>query len=257
MPLGDATHACGHRRAPRANEAELAGEAASHGGPEARDYAEFDWWAQAFASRGYAVFQPNFRGSTGYGKAFRDAGHGQWGRRMQTDVSDGVAELARQGVIDPKRACVVGASYGGYVALAGVTIQQGLYRCAVSVGGVSDLNAMLQWDASRAGEDSGEIMRIERQLVGAASDGDSGLYPYSPRRLAARADAPVLLIYGKDDTVVSNEQSLGFARAMRAAGRPVETLELPNEDHWLSREATRVKMLEASVAFVEKYNPPN
>ncbi len=228
-----------------------------HGGPEARDDVRFDWWAQAFASRGYAVFQPNFRGSSGYGKAFRDAGHGQWGRKMQTDVSDGVAELARQGLIDPKRACVVGASYGGYVALAGVTVQNGLYRCAVSVGGVSDLNAMLQWEADRGGEVGGLSMRYWRQFMGAANDGDPALNPYSPRRLAARADAPVLLIFGKDDTVVSNEQSLGFARAMRAAGRPVETLELPDEDHWLSREATRVKMLEASVAFVEKHNPPN
>jgi hypothetical protein len=95
-----------------------------HGGPESRDYESFDWWAQAFAARGYAVFQPNFRGSNGFGKAFRDAGDGQWGRKMQTDVSDGMAELVRQGIVDPKRACIVGASYGGYVALSGVTVQQ-------------------------------------------------------------------------------------------------------------------------------------
>jgi len=87
----------------------------------------------------YAVFQPNYRGSSGYGVEFRNAGLGQWGRKMQTDISDGVADLAKKGVIDPKRACIVGASYGGYAALAGVTVQQGLYRCAVSVAGVSDL----------------------------------------------------------------------------------------------------------------------
>lgn len=226
-----------------------------HGGPQARDYVRFDWWAQAFASRGYAVFQPNFRGSDGFGKSFRDAGFGQWGRKMQTDISDGVAELAKQGLIDPRRACIVGASYGGYAALAGVTIQTGLYRCAVSVGGVSDLGAMLTYEVNRAGENS-VTFRYWRQFMGVTHTGDSALDAISPRRLARRADAPVLLVYGKDDTVVPNEQSQDFAREMRAAGKSVETLELPNEDHWLSREATRIKMLEASVAFVEKNNPP-
>jgi dipeptidyl aminopeptidase/acylaminoacyl peptidase len=96
-----------------------------HGGPWERDYPGFDYWAQAFASRGYAVFQPNFRSSTGYGEALYKAGYGQWGRKMQTDISDGVAELAREGVIDPKRACIVGWSYGGYAALAGVRSSTG------------------------------------------------------------------------------------------------------------------------------------
>lgn len=226
-----------------------------HGGPVDRDYVHFDWWAQAYASRGYAVFQPNFRGSNGFGKAFRDAGFGQWGRKMQTDISDGVADLAKQGLIDPKRVSIVGGSYGGYAALAGVTIQNGLYRCAVSVGGVSDLNAMLDEDERVYGEVSVQ-MRADRQFLGVTHNNDASLASISPRRLADRADAPVLLIYGKDDTVVSNEQSLAFARAMRAAGKTVETLELPNEDHHLSREVTRIRMLEASVAFVEKNNPP-
>ena len=121
----------------------LAAVVLPHGGPQGHDSLHFDWWAQALASRGYAVFQPNFRGSSGSGKAFRDAGFGQWGRKMQTDVSDGVAELARQGIVDPKRVCIVGASYGGYAALAGVTVQQGLYRCAVSVSGVAPLPSPL------------------------------------------------------------------------------------------------------------------
>jgi len=122
-----------------------------HGGPEARDYPTFDWWAQAFASRGYAVFQPNFRGSDGYGVAIRNAGFGQWGRKMQTDISDGVAELAKQGIVDPKRACIVGGSYGGYAAEAGVTVQHGLYRCAVSMAGVSDPAGLLDYARDRAG----------------------------------------------------------------------------------------------------------
>lgn len=84
-----------------------------HGGPAARDYAGFDWWAQAMAAQGYAVFQPNFRGSTGFGKAFLEAGYGQWGRKMQSDITDGLKALAAQGLVDPARACIVGASYGG------------------------------------------------------------------------------------------------------------------------------------------------
>jgi dienelactone hydrolase len=227
-----------------------------HGGPESRDYERFDWWAQAFAARGYAVFQPNFRGSSGFGKAFRDAGDGQWGRKMQTDVSDGMAELVREGVVDPKRACVVGASYGGYVALAGVTVQQGLYRCAVSVGGISDLNALLAEDATRYGERS-LAMRSTRLYLGVTGNSSSVLNAISPRRLASKADAPILLIFGRDDTVVSVDQSRDFADALRAAKKPVEVVQLSGEDHWLSRAATRIQMLQASVAFVEKNNPPN
>jgi dipeptidyl aminopeptidase/acylaminoacyl peptidase len=96
-----------------------------HGGPHAYDEVAFDWWAQAFASRGYAVFQPNFRGSTNRDDAFVRAGYGEWGRKMQSDISDGLQALADKGIVDPKRACIVGASYGGYAALAGVTLQQG------------------------------------------------------------------------------------------------------------------------------------
>ena len=228
-----------------------------HGGPEARDYPAFDWWAQAYASRGYAVFQPNFRGSSGYGVAFRDAGLGQWGRKMQTDISDGVAELTRQGIVDPKRACIVGASYGGYAALAGVTVQQGLYRCAVSVAGVANLTDMLNYDRKRAGGSSSS-MRFWKAFMGVTSHwGTSELDPITPSELAGRADAPILLIHGKDDTVVPIEQSETMASALRSAGKPVEFVKMDNEDHRLSREATRVQMLQSAVAFVEKHNPAN
>lgn len=123
-----------------------------HGGPHAQNRVQFDWWAQAFASRGYAVLQPNFRGSTNRDDAFRRAGYGEWGGKMQSDLSDGVKALADKGIVDPKRACIVGASYGGYAALAGVTLQQGIYRCAVSVAGVSDLNDMYTEDLRIGGE---------------------------------------------------------------------------------------------------------
>jgi len=223
-----------------------------HGGPEARDYPVFDWWAQAFASQGYAVLQPNFRGSSGYGAGFVEAGHGQWGRKMQTDVSDGLAELAKQGIVDPKRACIVGASYGGYAALAGVTVQHGLYRCAVADAGVADLNGMLRYEYDKHNDVSAGT-RYWKTFMGP----EAGLNEISPMRLAAKADAPILLIHGKDDTVVLYDQSVAMQRALKAAGKTVEMVTMPNEDHWLSREATRVMMLKASVAFVEKYNPPD
>jgi dipeptidyl aminopeptidase/acylaminoacyl peptidase len=227
-----------------------------HGGPEGRDYLGFDWWAQAFASRGYAVFQPNFRGSAGFGKTFRDAGYGEWGRKMQTDVSDGLAELVRRGIVDPKRACIMGASYGGYVALAGVTVQQGLYRCAVSVAGLSDLNAMLFWREQKFGQVN-EVTRSDHLFMGVKSAADGSLKAISPAHLAARSDAPILLIHGKDDTVVPIDQSLVMKSALQSAGKPVEFVELSAEDHWLSHAPTRTQMLEASLAFVQKYNPPD
>jgi dipeptidyl aminopeptidase/acylaminoacyl peptidase len=225
-----------------------------HGGPWARDYPGFDYWAQAFASRGYAVFQPNFRASTGYGYALYKAGFGQVGRKMQTDVSDGVAELARQGVIDPKRACIVGWSYGGYAALAGVTLQQGLYKCSVSMAGVSDFEKFL-W---QLGEDEGKTSAAIRDwslFLGVTSNNWSVLNTISPIKFASRADAPILLIHGKDDSVVAIAQSDAMQRALTAAGKPVERLTLEGGDHWLLREDTRIAMLKASVAFVQKYDP--
>ncbi len=221
-----------------------------HGGPHAHDSEGFDWWAQAFASRGYAVLQPNFRGSTNRDEAFLRAGFGQWGRAMQTDISDGVAELARQGIVDPARACIVGASYGGYAALAGVTLQQGLYRCAVAVAPVADLGSLFA-DEGGTSNRSGMLRRSLLEELGPRSGFDA----ISPRRQAARADAPILLIHGRDDTVVPFDQSDNMAHALRAAGKPYKLVELRGEDHWLSRPETRLQMLEEAVAFVEQHNP--
>jgi dienelactone hydrolase len=226
-----------------------------HGGPiGVSDKIGFDWWAQAYASRGYAVLQPNYRGSSGYGRAFRQAAFGQWGRKMQSDLSDGVAALARQGVIDEKRACIVGASYGGYAALAGVTLQQGLYRCAVSVAGPADLRSFFRWQQQRHGDHTA-VTRYWRGVVGADQEGDSVMATLSPTLAATKADAPILLIHGKDDTVVPLEQSESMAAALKRAKKPYEMLVLTGEDHWLSQSETRVAMLKAAVAFVEKYNP--
>lgn len=227
-----------------------------HGGPVVfGDRPSFDWWAQAFASRGYAVFQPNFRGTDGYGQAFREAANGEWGGKMQTDISDGMAALVAKGVVDPKRACIVGGSYGGYAALAGVTLQHGLYRCAVALAPVSDLGAFVRWESSEHG--SGEITRWWRHLMGVKSTSDPVLRSLSPALLADKADAPILLIHGDTDTTVPIQQSQEMERNLRAAGKPVELVVLKGDDHYLSLEATRLQMLEASVGFVMKNNPPN
>jgi len=224
-----------------------------HGGPAVRDTLGFDWWAQAMASRGYAVLQVNYRGSNGFGRAFLSAGFGEWGRKMQTDLSDGVRHLAAQGTIDPKRVCIVGASYGGYAALAGATLDPGVYRCAVDVSGISDMRRFVAWSKTQSDVSS---QRYWDRFVGADGPTDPRLVAISPAAHAADADAPILLIHGKDDTVVPFEQSLIMADALKKAGKPYEFVVLNNEDHWLSRGETRLEMLEATMAFVEKNNPP-
>lgn len=228
-----------------------------HGGPAANDTSGFDWWTQALASRGYAVLQPQFRGSTGFGAKHRDAGFGQWGRKMQTDVSDGVRHLAAQGIIDPKRVCIAGASYGGYAAMAGVTVEQGVYRCASAVAGVSDLRRMLQQEVRDSGSRATAAVRWWQRFMGAASPTDTSVDAVSPARLATRLSVPLQLIHGKDDLVVPFDQSRLMAEAADKAGKPVEFIALPAEDHWLSRPATRIAMLEAQIAFLIKHNPPN
>lgn len=229
----------------------------AHGGPAARDVAGFDYWAQALASRGYAVLQSNFRGSAGYGRAFMEAGYGEWGRKMQTDLSDGVRWLAAEGVIDPERVCIVGGSYGGYAAMAGVTIDKAPYRCAVSVNGVSDLRRMVNRVANRQGERNSHAVRYWNRFMGAARLNDRALDALSPAMRADEVESPLLLIHGKDDTVVPIEQSRVMAAAMRKAGKPVEMVELDGEDHWLSREETRQAMLRETVRFLEMHNPVN
>lgn len=226
-----------------------------HGGPAIRDEPGFDWWAQALASRGYAVLQPNFRGSSGFGWKFLSAGFGEWGRKMQTDLSDGVRDLAAKGVIDPKRVCIAGGSYGGYAALAGATIDTGVYRCAVSVSGPADLKQMLIWERGYQNSDNSSL-RYWTRFMGVEGIKDPNLADISPASHADKVTIPLLLIHGKDDTVVPYEQSQFMARAMAKAGKPVEFVTLPGEDHHLSRGATRLQMLTALVAFLEKNNPP-
>jgi len=225
-----------------------------HGGPEARDEPGFDWWAQAMASRGYAILQVNFRGSAGFGRKFRDAGFGQWGRKMQTDLSDGVRYLAAERVIDPKRVCIVGASYGGYAAIAGLALDPDIYRCAVSYGGISDMRDFTPWVREQDGRAPEHSLM---EFIGAKEVRDPSVSEISPIDHIDRIRGALLLIHGKDDTVVPIEQSRLMANAMKRAGKPVEFLRLDSTDHWLTRGETRLEMLKATIAFLEKNNPPH
>jgi len=253
-PAGDGLEITGYLTLPRAREAlKLPLIVLPHGGPAAHDARSFDWWAQGLADQGYAVLQPNYRGSNVTEKLL-EAGYGQWGRKMQTDLSDGVRYLGREGIIDPARVCIVGASYGGYAALAGVTLDPGTYRCAISVAGLSDLGRMLHWEGS-GGLDSRFITRYWGRFWGVSGITDPLLDGLSPVKHVNAVNVPVLLIHGLDDTVVPFEQSQMMFDAMKGSKKTVELVTLKKEDHWLSRGETRLQMLEASVAFLRTHNP--
>jgi len=228
-----------------------------HGGPAVRDDADFDWWSQAIADQGYAVLRPNYRGSH-LDRSFLTKGFGEWGRKMQTDLSDGVRYLAKEGVIDPARVCIVGGSYGGYAALAGVSLDPGVYRCAVSVAGLSDLHRMLSWVNQRQFSAGANLpQRYWDRFMGVKGPDDPALDEISPLKHVNAINVPVLLIHGKDDTVVPFEQSELMYEALRNAHKNVELVPLKAEDHWLSRGATRLQMLEASIAFLRAHNQPD
>lgn len=223
-----------------------------HGGPASRDDYNFDFIAQFLASRGYAVLQPQFRGSAGFGAVFEDAGRGEWGGKMQTDLLDGIAALTASGDVDPARVCIVGASYGGYAALAGATMHADAYRCAASIAGVSDLRLLLLQKGRTYGHNSAGLESWRRMLGNSST---AKLTSASPSQLAAKVRVPVLLIHGDKDTIVPIAQSQVMLAALKAAGRPVEMVTLVDENHYLTRAATRTQMLEALETFLAKNLP--
>lgn len=223
-----------------------------HGGPASRDVYDFDCLAQFLASRGYVVLQPQFRGSAGFGDAFEKAGFGEWGGKMQTDLLDGVAALAATGEIDPKRVCIVGASFGGYAALAGASLHPDAYRCAASIAGVADLGLLMIEQGRLYGRESAGLGELKGMLGRSSTE---KIMATSPARQATKVQAPILLIHGDKDTVVLPEQSEVMAKALKAAGKSYEYVVLKDENHYLTRAATRTQTLEAIEAFLAKHLP--
>jgi dipeptidyl aminopeptidase/acylaminoacyl peptidase len=224
-----------------------------HGGPERRDEPGFDWLAQFLASRGYAVLQPQFRGSSGFGKAHADAGRRQWGLRMQDDVTDAVSAAISRGIADPKRVCIVGWSYGGYAALAGAAFTPDVYACAASIAGVSNLPAMLTYESKTSGDES-DSLDYWKEHIGPVSDPQ--VIAKSPSRSAATVRAPILLLHGTDDTVVPVEQSRLMARALEAEKKSFALVELPGNDHGLLESVTRVRMATELEKFLAQHLLP-
>jgi pimeloyl-ACP methyl ester carboxylesterase len=201
-----------------------------HGGPEARDHLTFDPWVEFFAARGYAVFQPNFRGSDGFGKAFAESGYGEWGRKMQDDITDAVKTLVDGGTVDPARVCIVGASYGGYAALAGAALTPDLFKCAVSVSGISDLDDFIGWRKHNWGRDS-EGYTYWLKAIGDPDKDEQKLREVSPLSLVNKIKVPILLIHGTDDGIVPIAQSRAMKKALDKSGRKTELIEIEKEGH--------------------------
>lgn len=217
-----------------------------HGGPSSRDSESWDWWPQFFADRGYAVIQPNYRGSSGFGTEFAKKGEGQWGLAMQDDVNDSLAWLVRQGIGDPKRACIVGGSYGGYAALRAAQRDGALYRCAISFAGVSDLDALRRYDSNFLnGGRNADWLRKQ------APD----LKSVSPLNFPEQFSIPVLLVHGKADQRVPVRQSRQMADRLKQAGKKFVYVEQPLGDHFFSREEDRIGFLKAAEAFLAEHNP--
>ncbi len=221
-----------------------------HGGPHARDFLRFDWLVQTIASQGFGVLQMNFRGSTGYGREFMMAGKGNWGKSMQDDVTDGTHWLVEQGLADPEKLCIVGASYGGYAALMGAVKEPELYRAAISLNGVADLPDLLRLqNRYLAG-------RYSTRFIGQLWKDRKSLAENSPARRASEIHVPVLLVHGENDRVVSVGQSRKMHRALRVrkqGASDVTYLELADGDHYLSRGANRIAFAEHASDFLKAH----
>lgn len=203
-----------------------------HGGPVARDEWAWDFDVQFLAAAGYAVFQPQFRGSAGFGRKFEEAGYRQWGLAMQDDVTAGVKAMIQRGVADPDRICIYGASYGGYAALWGLVKTPELYRCGVSLAGVSDIGERFSdWSDTNSSEVGREWLRF---AVGDIDTMSAQFDAVSPEKHAAQIHVPVLLAHGTDDRRVPIGHSKRMASALKAAHGSVETHWYENEGHGLT-----------------------
>jgi dipeptidyl aminopeptidase/acylaminoacyl peptidase len=222
-----------------------------HGGPWARDSWGFNGLGQFLANRGYAVLQPNFRGSTGYGKKFLNAGNKQWGDRMQDDISWGVKHLVAEGIADPKRVGIMGGSYGGYATLAGVAFTPDLYAAAVSIVGPSNLITLLEsippyWEAGR-------IIFYERMGNPTTAEGKAQLARQSPLNSAQKIRTPLLVAQGANDPRVKKAESEQIVIALRDRGFPVEYVLAPDEGHGFARPVNSMSLFASAEAFFAKH----
>ena len=222
-----------------------------HGGPWARDTFGYNSMAQFFANRGYAVLSPNFRGSTGYGKKFLNAGNNEWGGKMQDDITWGVKHLVSQGIAEPKRTAILGGSYGGYAALAGVAFTPDLYAAAVSIVGPSNLLTLLDsippyWEAGRK-------MFHMRMGDPTTPEGKKQLERQSPLNSAAKIKTPLLVVQGANDPRVKKAESDQIVIALRDRGFPVEYLVAPDEGHGFARPVNNMAMFVAVEKFLSKH----
>jgi dipeptidyl aminopeptidase/acylaminoacyl peptidase len=222
-----------------------------HGGPWARDSWGFNNLAQFLANRGYAVLMPNFRGSTGYGKKFLNAGNKQWGEKMQDDVTWGVKYLVSQGIADPRRVGIMGGSYGGYATLAGVAFTPDLYAAAVDIVGPSNLITLLEsippyWEAGR-------IIFHERMGNPNTTEGKAQLQKQSPLNSAQQIRTPLLVAQGANDPRVKKAEAEQIVIALRDRGFPVEYILAPDEGHGFQRPVNSMALWAASEKFFAKH----
>lgn len=222
-----------------------------HGGPWARDEWGYNAYAQFWANRGYAVLQPNFRSSTGYGKKFLNAGNGEWGEAMQDDLTAGVNYLVKRGIADVNRVAIMGGSYGGYATLAGLTFTPDIYAAGVSVVGPSNLITLLDsippyWEAGRK-------MFHKRMGDPTNEAGKAKLIAQSPLFHAKNIRAPLLVVQGANDPRVKKAESDQIVVAMRQLGLPVEYIVAPDEGHGFSRPVNQMAFIAAAEKFLAKH----
>jgi dipeptidyl aminopeptidase/acylaminoacyl peptidase len=222
-----------------------------HGGPWARDDWGYDTFAQFWANRGYAVLQPNFRGSTGYGKKFLDAGNKQWGDKMQDDITWGVKYLVAEGIADPKKIGIMGGSYGGYATLAGVTFTPDVYTAAVDYVGPSNLTTLLEsipayWEAFRQ-------VFYKRMGDPSTAEGKAQLDRQSPLFSANKIKTPLLVVQGQNDPRVNKREADQIVIALRDRGFPVEYINAPDEGHGFARPENNLAMFAAAEKFMAKF----
>lgn len=221
-----------------------------HGGPEARDDAHFDWWAQALAADGYAVLQPNFRGSAGYGFDFTAAGFGEFGGLMVSDVADGAAWAVSEGITSAGGYCAVGASYGGYASLMLGVLDPDAAQCLVAVNAVTDpfrINADLSSDS--------QANRYWERYMGLDRFDDADLRNrINPAERAGEIRAPVLMLHGEEDTRVPYDQARIFASAMKGRDS-FRLVDMAGEDHFLRSTQARFTVLTETLNFLSAHHP--